>query len=184
MPTTVQIIKEDGDRRLVVTKTTVETAVYEQNPNRMYSRVPLGACRCPEGAFQGSTYETSLEIGLDALINVGIVGRPLVTYCFGEHIEVTYDKDNCVADEDSRGERGAVLRRGKQVTAYICTNQTPPVLLSLVTPKEGRYCHPEILSHIRTQNPAVLLTRVRPSVYGNGTRINAMPLIRSKHEID
>lgn len=182
--TTLELLTDNGEERLVVTKKVVETRVYTRNLNRPYRQVPLGRCLCTNAAFQGRTFQTSMEVGLDALIKVGIIGRPVETYCFGEHIEVTYEKENYAGDEGQHVDGSRRHRRVKTETAYICINHTPAVLLALVTPKQGRCCHPRIESHVREHNPGVTVTNVLPSTDGNGRTVNALPLVLRTHAVE
>lgn len=159
--TTVEIQTKDGDDQLVVTKTLVETSVYTRNRNRTRDQIPLGICLCDDEAFEGRSYQTSTEIGLEALIKAGLIGRPVKTYCVGEHIEVTY-----------RTEHGTGIE-----TAVICTNHTHAVILTLIVPKRAWCCDPRIEGRIRKQNPAVSVRMVTPTTDGNGRQVYALPLV-------
>lgn len=170
---TVEILTKDYYDQMIVTKTVVEKCVYTLNRNRMGDGIPLGICSCIDDAFTGLTYETGLTLGLEALISVGIIGRPLVTYCVDNHTEVTYEKTDRHAE--GHGEGNGDRPRVKE-TAYICTNHNPPVVLAVVTPKRAWCCHEKLLDHISSQNPSVSVKLTRPTTDGLGRRVHPSPL--------
>lgn len=170
---TVEIQTKDYYDQMIVTKTIVEKCVYTLNRNRMGNGIPLSVCSCTDAAFSMYTYETGLTLGLEALISVGIIGRPLVAYSVGDHghIEVTYEK---IERQRAHGEEANLSRVTE--TAYICTRHEPPVVLAVVTPKRARCCHEKLVDHISRKNPSVSVKLTRPDTDGLGRVVYPSPL--------
>lgn len=162
MNTTVELRANNGETELVVTQTIVKTRVYTRDRRRRPDQNPLGRCLCPKRFFdlKGAIFETNISTGLDALIKAGILARPLRVYCIGEHIEVTYATSP-----------GSVSR------VWLCTNETPAVILAWASPTEAWCCDSRIKEAVRDRSGTGQIRDVEPTRDGRGNEVGTIPLV-------